>query len=112
MDNTPVADPAPSRQTGANAHPARLAVIAAVARNGVIGAANAMPWHIPGDLRHFRALTTGHRVVMGRRTWQSLGRPLPKRENVIVSRDSSFTAPPGCIVARTLDEALDASTLP
>jgi len=66
-------------------HP-EIALIAAVARNGVIGRDGALPWHLPGDLRHFRALTLGHRVVMGRRTWESLGRPLPGRDNVVVSR--------------------------
>ena len=83
MDDTPVADAPPSERPAADAGPARvpgLAVIAAVARNGVIGSGNTMPWHLPGDLRHFRALTTGHRVVMGRRTWESIGRPLPNRE--------------------------------
>ena len=86
MDDTPVAQATPRAETDERADPskaARLVVIAAVARNGIIGAGNKMPWHIPGDLRHFRALTTGHRVVMGRRTWESLGRPLPGRENVI-----------------------------
>ena len=66
---------------------APLAIIAAVARNGVIGADNALPWRLPADLAHFRALTTGHAIVMGRRTWQSLGRPLPGRQNIVITRD-------------------------
>lgn len=111
MDDTPDAGGAPRAASGERAAsiptPA-LALIAAVACNGVIGAGDEMPWHIPGDLRHFRALTTGHRVVMGRRTWESIGRALPGRENVIVSRDASLTAP-GCIVVRSLDAALDAA---
>ena len=88
-----------------------LAVIAAVAANGTIGAGGALPWRLPDDLRHFRALTTGHAVVMGRRTWQSLGRPLPGRQNLVVSRDRSFDAP-GAEVAQGLDEALSLVRLP
>lgn len=116
MDDTPVANGAPgageSPGRGAPPRPARLAVIAAVAANGVIGAENAMPWRLPGDLRHFRAVTSGHRVVMGRKTWQSLGKPLPNRENVIVTRDASFQAPAGCLVANTFNEALENPGLP
>ena len=114
MDDTPVAQATPCAETDARADPARgarLAVIAAVARNGIIGSGNKMPWHIPADLRHFRALTTGHRVVMGRRTWESIGRPLPGRENVIVSRDRSLSIP-GCIVVNSFDDALVGSSLP
>ena len=114
MDDTPVADTTPSADAAESARSpvsARFAVIAAVARNGVIGAGNAIPWHVPADLKHFRALTSGHRIVMGRRTWESLGRPLPDRENVVVSRDPAFRAP-GCIVVRSLDDALAGGTLP
>lgn len=89
----------------------RLALIGAMARNRVIGADNRMPWHVPADLKHFRALTMGHRVVMGRKTFASLGKPLPGRENVVVSRDPAFVAP-GCIVSRTLHDALVGSMLP
>jgi dihydrofolate reductase len=91
--------------------PPSLAVIAAVAANGTIGAGGTLPWRLSDDLRHFRALTTGHAVVMGRRTWQSLGRPLPDRQNLVVSRDGSFHAP-GAEVARSLDEALALVRLP
>ncbi len=63
-----------------------VALIAAVARNGVIGAANALPWRLPEDMQHFRALTTGHAVIMGRRTWDSLPRALPARQNIVVTR--------------------------
>lgn len=89
----------------------RLALVAAVARNGVIGNDNRMPWHLAGELRHFRALTVGHRIVMGRKTWESLGRSLPERENVIVSRDASLVAP-GCRVVASLAAALADCTLP
>ena len=116
MDDTPVAKCAPSAgelpERGVPPRPARLAVIAAVAANGVIGAHNAMPWSLPGDLRHFRSLTTGHRVVMGRKTWESLGKPLRDRENVIVTRDVAFRAPAGCVVASTFDQALESPALP
>jgi len=84
---------------------ARLVLLAAVARNGVIGRDNALPWRLPGDLRHFRALTTGHAVIMGRRTWQSLGRALPERQNIVVSRDPGFRAD-GAEVATSLDAAI------
>lgn len=70
-----------------------LALIVAYAVPGrVIGDGRVMPWHHPADLRHFRALTTGHAVIMGRKTWASIGRPLPKRRNLILSRDPSFSA--------------------
>jgi dihydrofolate reductase len=82
----PVAASAPSRPT--------LAIIAAVARNRVIGKDNALPWRLPEDLRRFRALTTGHPIIMGRRTHQSLGRPPPERRNIVISRNPDFTADP------------------
>ena len=63
-----------------------LALIVAVAENSVIGVDNRMPWHLPEELRHFRALTLGKPVIMGRKTWDSLGRPLPGRLNLVVSR--------------------------
>jgi dihydrofolate reductase len=92
-------------------HTPRLSLIVAVARNRVIGAGNRMPWHLSADLRRFRALTTGHRIIMGRKTWESLGKPLPGRENVIVSRNAQLAAP-GCIVVGSLDAAMQGSTLP
>lgn len=87
---------------------AEICLIAAVAAKGVIGAANALPWHLPADLRRFKELTWGHPVVMGRTTWDSLParvRPLPGRTNIVVSRDPDF-APAGVTVARSLEEAL------
>lgn len=83
----------------------RLSVIAAVARNGVIGREGGMPWRLPTDLKRFRAMTMGKPVVMGRRTFEGLGRPLDGRVNVVVSRDPAF-APNGALVARDLDGAL------
>lgn len=87
---------------------AEICLIAAVAANGVIGAANALPWHLPADLRRFKELTWGHPVIMGRNTWDSLParvRPLPGRTNIVLSRDPDF-APVGATVAHSLDEAL------
>ena len=88
-----------------------LALIAAVARNGVIGADNRLPWRLPEDLRRFKALTIGHTVVMGRRTWESLPRPLPERQNVVISRQGGYVAA-GAEVVPSLDAALAAATLP
>ena len=82
-----------------------LALIAAVAKNGVIGVANTLPWRLRDDLRHFRALTTGHAVIMGRKTWESLGRALPERQNIVVTRQSGFRAE-GAEIARSLPEAI------
>jgi dihydrofolate reductase len=85
----------------------RVSLVAAVARNGVIGRDNAIPWHLPEDARRFRALTMGHPVVMGRRTWDSLPerfRPLPGRRNVVVTRNVVWNAE-GAERAGSLDEA-------
>lgn len=81
-----------------------VSIIVAVAENGVIGDKNALLWHISEDLKHFKALTTGHPVVMGRRTYESLGRPLPNRRNVVVTRQE--IALPGCEVVHSLEKAL------
>ena len=83
----------------------RLHMIAAVAANGVIGAGNRMPWHLPEDLRHFKATTLGHPVVMGRKTWESIGRPLPGRRNIVVSRQAGLVLP-GAEIANSLEAAL------
>lgn len=88
-----------------------LALIAAVARNGVIGANNALPWKLPADLARFRALTTGHTVIMGRKTWQSLGRPLKDRQNIVITRDAAFAAP-GAYVAGSFRDALAMVAMP
>lgn len=82
-----------------------MALIAAVASNGVIGAGNRLPWHLPEDLRRFRALTSGHSVVMGRKTWESIGKPLPDRQNIVVSRQAGLSLV-GASVAPTFEEAL------
>jgi dihydrofolate reductase len=82
----------------------RLSLVVAVARNGVIGRDNQLPWRLPDDLAYFKRVTMGHPVVMGRRTWQSIGKPLPGRTNIVVTHDPGFRAP-GCVVAHSLDEA-------
>jgi dihydrofolate reductase len=83
----------------------RVYLVAAIAANGVIGAGGRLPWRLPEDLRHFKALTLGHPVIMGRKTWESLGRPLPGRENVVVTRTPGYEAR-GAHVAGSLDAAL------
>jgi dihydrofolate reductase len=84
--------------------PGGLQVIAAVAANGVIGRGGQLPWHLPDDLKYFKQLTLGHAVIMGRRTFESIGRPLPQRRSIVVS--SSLSPPPQVEVVRTLDEAI------
>jgi dihydrofolate reductase len=85
---------------------APLAIVAAVARNGVIGANNGLPWRLSTDMKRFKALTWGKPLVMGRKNFQSIGRPLPGRETIVVTRDPAF-APSGVIVAHELGAALD-----
>ncbi len=82
-----------------------LSIIVAVARNRVIGINNTLPWHLPEDLKRFRALTMGHHIIMGRKTYESLGRLLPGRTTVIVSRSKDY-AVPGALVADSLKTAL------
>lgn len=84
-----------------------LALIVAVSQNGVIGNAGTLPWHIPADLKWFRTHTTGHAVIMGRRTYASIGKPLPNRRMLIVS--STLQEAPGCEVFPTLERALAAA---
>jgi dihydrofolate reductase len=82
-----------------------IVFVAAVAENGVIGRDNAMPWRLKSDLRHFRARTMGKPVVMGRKTYDSIGKPLAGRTNIVVSRDAGFLAP-GVVVAPSIESAL------
>ncbi|MDD5385331.1 MAG: dihydrofolate reductase [Gallionella sp.] len=82
-----------------------LAIIVAMAKNRTIGIDNTLPWRIPADLQHFKKLTMGHHMIMGRKTFESIGRPLPGRTTVVVSRDRSLKID-GCIVAHSLPEAI------
>ncbi|MCX5516934.1 dihydrofolate reductase [Kaistia defluvii] len=86
----------------------RLSIIAAVASNGVIGQDGDMPWKLSTDLKRFKALTTGKPVIMGRRTFASIGRPLPNRVNIVLTRDKAF-GPQGVVTVPTLDAALEAA---
>ena len=83
----------------------RITLILARARNGVIGAKGGLPWRLPEDLAFFKRTTMGHPIVMGRKTWESIGRPLPGRRSVVVTRDRSFAAA-GAEVVHSLDEAV------
>jgi dihydrofolate reductase len=85
-----------------------VTIIAALGRNRVIGKDNRMPWHISDDLKRFKALTLGHPVVMGRKTFQSIGKPLSGRDNIVITRSHAFAAP-GCRVVHSLAEALTAA---
>ncbi len=87
----------------------RIVLVAAVAENGVIGAGGELPWHLPGDLAHFRRVTEGNVVVMGRRTYDSIGRPLPRRTNIVVTRQPGWSAD-GVHVAGSWDEALQVAS--
>ncbi len=82
-----------------------ISAIAAAAKNNVIGRDNQIPWYLPADLQFFKKTTLGHHVIMGRKSFESLGRPLPKRTNVVITRDPFFVAT-GCVVVHSLAEAL------
>ncbi len=86
--------------------PRGLALIVAVSRNGVIGRDGDLPWHIPEDLKHFRRNTVGHCIIMGRKTWDSIGRPLPKRRSIVVTRQRDLVIE-GADVVHSLGEALE-----
>lgn len=82
----------------------RIYLVVAVAANGIIGRDGKLPWHLPEDLKHFKRVTMGHPVIMGRKTWESLKGPLPGRENIVVTRQAGYEAP-GAAVARSLEAA-------
>lgn len=87
-----------------------IVLVVAVADNGIIGRDGTMPWHLPADLRHFKRLTTGKPVIMGRKTFQSIGKPLPGRHNIVLTRDLTWTAA-GVTVVPNLAEAIAAAGL-
>ncbi|HEV7613749.1 MAG TPA: dihydrofolate reductase [Steroidobacteraceae bacterium] len=91
-----------NENTGAGA--AALELVIAVAENDVIGRGNKLPWHLPADLRHFKSLTIGKPVLMGRRTYESIGKALPRRPNIVLSRSAAFS-PRDCVVVKTLGDA-------
>ncbi len=86
----------------------KISIISAIAKNRAIGKDNKLLWHIGEDLRRFKALTEGHPVVMGRKTFESLGKSLPNRTNIVITRDKMFEIP-GVIIARSLEEATEAA---
>jgi len=85
-----------------------ISLIVAMDRNRLIGRGNALPWHLPADLAHFKSLTLGKPIIMGRKTYESIGRPLPGRHNIVISRNPAFNAP-GCTVVASVEAALAAA---
>ncbi|MDB4297245.1 dihydrofolate reductase [Flavobacteriaceae bacterium] len=81
-------------------------IIAAKAQNNELGKDNDLIWHLPADLKRFKAITTGHHIIMGRNTYESIGRPLPNRTTVIITRNTDYTAE-GCIVVNSIEKAID-----
>lgn len=86
----------------------RISIIAAMAANRTIGLENRLPWHLPDDLKRFKTLTMNHHIVMGRKTYDSIGKPLPGRSTIIVTRNMDY-AVPGCVAVNSLDAALTVS---
>jgi dihydrofolate reductase len=86
----------------------KIAIIVAVAEKNVIGGENKLLWHLPADLKHFKELTTGHCIIMGRKTYESIGRPLPNRTNIVISRNADLKIE-GCLVFSSLEEAIEAA---
>jgi dihydrofolate reductase len=87
--------------------PANIEFVVAVAENDVIGRDNGLPWRLSADLKHFKAVTLGHSVLMGRKTFESIGKSLPGRRNLVLTRSSGFTAA-GCVIVHSLNDALAA----
>jgi dihydrofolate reductase len=85
-----------------------VSIIVAAAQNGVIGRQNQLIWHLPNDLRQFKRLTVGHPILMGRKTFESIGKPLPGRTSIIISRNQEFQIT-GCVTVSTLEKALEAA---
>jgi dihydrofolate reductase len=83
----------------------RISLIVAMANNHVIGINNTLPWYLPADLKHFKALTMGHHIVMGRKTFESIGKPLPGRTSVVITRNVNYSVP-GVIVVNSLEAAI------
>lgn len=86
----------------------KISLIAAMGKNKVIGKNNSLPWHLPADMKRFRELTRNKPIIMGRKTYESIGRPLPDRKNIIITKDKSYRAE-GCIIAHSINEALSSA---
>ena len=84
----------------------KITIIAAMARNRAIGLDGNMPWHLPGELKHFKQTTMGKPIIMGRKTWESIGRALPGRQNIVITRSPDYRAS-GCLVVNSLEEAFE-----
>ena len=84
----------------------RISLVWCMAENGVIGIENRLPWHLPADLKHFKNLTSGHSIIMGRKTFESFPHPLPNRRHIVVTRDTDYRVPEGCEVVHSIDAAL------
>lgn len=87
-----------------------ISIIAAIGKEREIGIKGKLPWHLPEDLKHFKEITTGHPIIMGRKTFESIGNLLPNRKNIIVTRDPNFKAPEECIVVNSFQMALEIAT--
>ena len=102
-----LAAPKPEAKSPESKEPSmRKALIVAMSRNRVIGKNNNLPWYLPGDLKYFKQATMGKPIIMGRKTWDSIGRPLPGRMNVVISRNAERESPAGTVGAQSLEEAL------
>ncbi len=86
-----------------------LTIIAAIGENNALGKNNELIWHLPADLKRFKKVTSGHHIIMGRKTFESLGRPLPNRTTIIVTRDKNYSAD-GCLVVHSLSDAVKAAS--
>jgi len=86
----------------------KISIVVAMAANRVIGNNNQLPWHLPADLKHFKQTTMGKPILMGRKTWESIGRALPGRTNIVITRDENYAAP-GCVVVHSIEAAMQAA---
>lgn len=86
----------------------KISIVVAMAANGVIGRDNQLPWHLPADLQHFRKTTMGKPILMGRKTYESIGRPLPGRTNIVITRDAGYAAD-GCVIVHSIEAAMQAA---
>jgi dihydrofolate reductase len=85
----------------------KISIIVARAKNNVIGKDNQLVWHLPGDLKHFKKTTTGHHIILGRKTFESMGKPLPNRTSIVITRNKAYSVPEGHYVVHNFTDALD-----